>query len=250
MHDDVTKWKHFSRYLPFVRGLHRWPVIAPHRGQWRGALMFSLIWAWINGWVNTCESSDLRRNHAHYDVTVMEQQYITVCLYDTKRHVYVHMHQWTESSLVRAMACPLFGVKPLLDTRLTYRQLEPPEQNSVKTGWKENGFSQENAFDKVVCKMSSILCLSVSTHVFSVHGNILSSLHCRRYSCRQSRMFHTPWNRVPGIHFTNGVWAHAWNLVKIHVALILIKRVIPTGHNFAHVTTAQLSWHVQNGLCW
>ena len=28
------------------------PVNSPHRGQWRGALMFSLICAWINGWVN------------------------------------------------------------------------------------------------------------------------------------------------------------------------------------------------------
>ena len=23
-HDDVTKWKHFPRYWPFVRGIHRW----------------------------------------------------------------------------------------------------------------------------------------------------------------------------------------------------------------------------------
>ena len=25
-HDDVIKWKHFSRYWPFVRGIHRSPV--------------------------------------------------------------------------------------------------------------------------------------------------------------------------------------------------------------------------------
>ena len=25
-HDDVIKWKHFPRYGPFVRGIHRWPV--------------------------------------------------------------------------------------------------------------------------------------------------------------------------------------------------------------------------------
>ena len=42
-HDDVIKWKHFSRYWPFVRGIHRSPVNSPHKGQWRGALMFSLI---------------------------------------------------------------------------------------------------------------------------------------------------------------------------------------------------------------
>ena len=42
-HDDVIKWKHFPRYWPFVRGIHRSPVNSPHKGQWRGALMFSLI---------------------------------------------------------------------------------------------------------------------------------------------------------------------------------------------------------------
>ena len=69
-HDDVIKWKHFPRYWPFVRGIHRSPVKSQHKGQWRGALMFSLICVWINGWVNTREAGDLRRCHAHYDVTV------------------------------------------------------------------------------------------------------------------------------------------------------------------------------------
>ena len=40
---DVIKWKHFPRYCPFVRGIHRSPVNSPHKGPWRGALMFSLI---------------------------------------------------------------------------------------------------------------------------------------------------------------------------------------------------------------
>ena len=70
-HDDVIKWKHFPRYWPFVRGIHRSPVNSPHKGQWRGALMFSLICARINGWVNNREAGDLRRHRAHYDVIVM-----------------------------------------------------------------------------------------------------------------------------------------------------------------------------------
>ena len=69
--DDVIKWKHFPRYWPFVRGIHRSPVNSPHKGQWRGALMFSLICVWINGWVSSCEAGDLRRYRAHYDVMVM-----------------------------------------------------------------------------------------------------------------------------------------------------------------------------------
>ena len=70
-HDDVIKWKHFPHYWPFVRGIHRSPVNSPHKGQWRGALMFSLICVWINGWVNNREAGDLRRYCAHYDITVM-----------------------------------------------------------------------------------------------------------------------------------------------------------------------------------
>ena len=75
-HYDVIKWKHFPRYWPFVRGIQRSPVNSPHKGQWRGALVFSLICVWINGWVNNREVGDLRRYCAHYDVTVMR---ILVC---------------------------------------------------------------------------------------------------------------------------------------------------------------------------
>ena len=71
-HGDVIKWKHFPRYWPFVRGIHRSPVNSPHKCQWRGALMFALVCAWINGWVNNREAGDLRRHRAHYDVTVRE----------------------------------------------------------------------------------------------------------------------------------------------------------------------------------
>ena len=72
-HDDVINWKHFPRYWPFVRGIHRSPVNSPHKGQWRGALIFFLICVWINGWVNNREAGDLRRYRAHYDVSVMFQ---------------------------------------------------------------------------------------------------------------------------------------------------------------------------------
>ena len=70
-HDDVIKWKHLPLYWPFVQGIHRSPVNSPHKGQWRGALIFSLICVCINGWVNNGEAGDLRRYRAHYDVIVM-----------------------------------------------------------------------------------------------------------------------------------------------------------------------------------
>ena len=71
VHDGVIKWKHFPRYWPFVRGIHQSPVNSPHKGQWRGALILSLIFAWINSRVNNREAGDLRCHCAHYDVTIM-----------------------------------------------------------------------------------------------------------------------------------------------------------------------------------
>ena len=76
-HDDVIKWKHFPRYWSFVRGIRRWPVNSPHKGQWRGALMFSLICAWINRWINNREASDLRRHR----VIVMTRKNICQCFW-------------------------------------------------------------------------------------------------------------------------------------------------------------------------
>ena len=88
-----------SASLALVRGIHWWPVNSPHKGpvtrkmfpfdyaimdtklwhevgfeyafimrmiswhigQWRGALMFSLIRPWQNGWLNNQDDGDLRQ---------------------------------------------------------------------------------------------------------------------------------------------------------------------------------------------
>ena len=71
-HDDVIKWKHFPRNWPFVRGIHRSPANSPHKGQWRGALMFFFYlrlikrfskqsWGW---WFETPASSLWRHGNA------------------------------------------------------------------------------------------------------------------------------------------------------------------------------------------
>ena len=71
VHDDVIKYKLFRVTGPLCGEFHRPPVNSPYKGQWRGALMFSLICALLNGWVNNDEAGDLRRHRAHYDVIVM-----------------------------------------------------------------------------------------------------------------------------------------------------------------------------------
>ena len=61
----------FSALQAICAGNSPVPVDYPHKDQWRGALMFSLICTRINCWVNNGEAGDLRRHRAHYDVTVM-----------------------------------------------------------------------------------------------------------------------------------------------------------------------------------
>ena len=101
-HDDVIKWKHFLRYWSFVRGFHRSLVNSPHKGQCRGVLMFSLIFAWINGWVNNGEAGDLRRHRTNYDVSVMLQTGVggdRPCCFS-----YLHLHRDKPGDLLPEMA--------------------------------------------------------------------------------------------------------------------------------------------------
>ena len=74
-HTCISWWRHqmetFSAFLALCAGNSPVPVNSPHKGQWRGALMFSFMYAWINDWVNNREAGDLRRQRGHYDVIVM-----------------------------------------------------------------------------------------------------------------------------------------------------------------------------------
>ena len=73
----IRWWRHqmepFCALLAICAGNSPSPVNSPHKGQWRGALMFSLICVWINDWVNNREAGDLKCYRAHYDVIVVTQ---------------------------------------------------------------------------------------------------------------------------------------------------------------------------------
>ena len=77
-HDDVIQGKLFARHRPFLRAIYRSPLNSPHKSKWRGALVFSLIWAWTNGWVNNRDAGYLRRHRTHYYVTAMKTYNVMV----------------------------------------------------------------------------------------------------------------------------------------------------------------------------
>ena len=66
-HDDVIKWKHFPRYWPFVRGIHRSPVAS---GAELWCFLGSAPEQTVEQTIDT-PAGDLRRRRAHYDITVM-----------------------------------------------------------------------------------------------------------------------------------------------------------------------------------
>ena len=74
----ITWWRHQMETYSAL--LARSPVNFPHKNQWLGALMFSLICARRNGWVNTSETGNLRRHRAYYDITVMTSIFsVAIC---------------------------------------------------------------------------------------------------------------------------------------------------------------------------
>ena len=90
----------FSTLLALCAGIHRWPVNSRHRGQWRGALMFSLICAWINVWINNREAGDLRRHCTHYDVNVMMNRLL-------------HIHNKTKETRTLCIFLEIYAINPM-----------------------------------------------------------------------------------------------------------------------------------------
>ena len=95
---DIPWWRHqmetFSALLALCAGNSPVPVNSPQKGQCRGALMFSLIYAWINDWVNSREAGDLRRHRGHYDVIVMHKRFQSSTRKDLNGLCHPNVDKW------------------------------------------------------------------------------------------------------------------------------------------------------------
>ena len=113
---------------PSVRGIHRSPVNSPHKCQWHRALMFSLICAWLNGWVNHREVGDLRRHRPHYDVTVMCCGHVTVSPAISAYYALVSEEIHWKQNIV--------NLATLSHRMLSLRQLMVPPVKTVFSNWR------------------------------------------------------------------------------------------------------------------
>ena len=76
----APRWRHLLETFSALLALC-------HKGQWRGAWMFSAICVWINGWVNNHKAGDLRHRRAHYDVTVMDSIFQFNMVHVVDKHI-------------------------------------------------------------------------------------------------------------------------------------------------------------------
>ena len=136
----------FSALLAFVRGIHRSPVNSPHKGQWRGALMFTLICARTNSWVNNREAGDLRRYRAHYDVIVMARVILQLVKFISTwwRHIIRLWHHIIWSTLAQLRKCCQSALSHNLNTgtNLSISSLKTKDRqfdNIVVTGGTVSG---------------------------------------------------------------------------------------------------------------
>ena len=178
------------RVTGHLRG--EFPVNSPHKGQWRGALMFSLICVWINDLINNREAGDLRRYRAHYDVIVIKQPWRIWATTDTTdnyfsafqvrissgakqadgiRFVYTgSLNHWGRVTHICVSKLTISGsdnglspgrCKAIFLTNAGILSFGPSwtnfgEQTAVKNK-NSDPFFQENALENVVCEIAAIL---------------------------------------------------------------------------------------------
>ena len=156
-------------------GIHRSSVNSPHKGQWRGALMFSLIGAWINRWVNNGEAGDFntlsRSLWRHCNVAVTFWAHVFVYLGFTPNSPYTAKpcSTWThhdghgswfiagQSSLVSASEeTKISGAGRRFNIKMSsyqYRKSHCGDKTVVRSSYLHNGISYSG-------KMASLYWIS------------------------------------------------------------------------------------------
>ena len=115
---------------------HNTMMNSPHKGQWRWALMFSLICTWINRWVNNREAGDLRRHRAHYDVIVLPHYTAPYCrIYLWFTHIGCSPVTFTNDILYVDDVCYISGRWRLHFGQLLYVWTTASDQGHLLLTW-------------------------------------------------------------------------------------------------------------------
>ena len=107
------------------------------------SLMFSLICAWINDWVNHGDAGVLRRHRAHYDVTVMTE-YDSVALFNP---AWVCARRTMNMQAIR------------IEQWLVHSPTKDSDTQIIVSFWRRcDGFSAPN--ERISIKMTVVYCIN------------------------------------------------------------------------------------------
>ena len=161
----------FSALLALLEGNS--PVNSPHKGQWHGALIFSLICAGITGWVNNRKAGDLRRHRAHHHVTVLGKMFPAIYINGSSASNRLELSEERERYVIDGMPCEL--------SRMWDLEYEQAFYNVHDEGpcWAQIWFgSQHKLMLKMIfsCKKAALWMVFLS--VCLSHLFLLCSHHC------------------------------------------------------------------------
>ena len=123
------------------------PVNSSHKGEWRGALVFSLICFSINGWINNREAGDLRRHRGHYDMNIMKWVTVTELKVRVPRFLFHMMSKSVACPIIilhsHGATCLLVGGYLIRSTGHMWNPGQSPRQTCVRLQnlpWYKTGF--------------------------------------------------------------------------------------------------------------
>ena len=197
---SISWWCHqmetFSTLLAICVGNSPLLVNSPHKGQWRGALMFSLICVWISGWVNSREAGALRCHRAHYGAIVMitpsmilahwiplkkKNQYRNKLSFDDVLWYSINSKLLWTLMMYCHKETRIFSNDPLTDwdqvtdiciSKLTIIDSNLGNKFQWNLKWNSYIFIQENAFGNVVCEMAANLSRPQCVYKLSCHDTL------------------------------------------------------------------------------
>ena len=159
-----TWWRHqmetFSALLAICAGNSPVTGKFPALCQWGGALMFSLICAWMNGWANNREDGDLRCHRTHYDVIVMSTAVIVWYVHNALPSMQAAKHVYRLSKL------------QLLETYESFQSPSEPIPNVETSSYPL--IIRHDLYQNSVLQ-NCVSCLNLETFTLDVrYGNVFS----------------------------------------------------------------------------
>ena len=174
--------------------------------------MFSLIWAWTNGWANHRDAGNLRHRTAHYDVIVMRLTFFL--MEDTGMFI---LHSWYHGY----MDTSSHGIGPF---RQHYSRPGTRVVNNAISSWKSNMFPHNNHTPQKKCTYSFYFQWTRAKRVNNL-WDTLFVISFILYSVQKPEPTHSDAITWKPFHIVGPLWGESTgNRVIFRIKFVLIRK--------------------------